>query len=216
MELLYKNDVANLTYEYLGTNYEIIDVDNEQTNQAIIFRRNYRSHLKGWLEKHEWNFATDWKALARENSSTDISGYEYVYGYPADACAIRQLATEECFKRGHTYDEYNVPYSEVMRSQSLKILTDLDDAWAEYTVMLNEDDGMPSHFAKGLAAYIAMEIAPAVITENFTKVMRGLDLERQLNKRMGEAMAIDLSRVPPRKDPESPFVQARRKSSLRV
>lgn len=204
--MLYKTDIANLALGYLGSTQSVVDLDTENTGQAKIIRRHYRTAFHGFLESHPWNLATGYGQLQLIESSPS-SGYAYAYGTPSDALVIRQLGLKGEYRRMYEYEDSTIDFKEYLIGGQIQIHTDLRDAYCQYTKQLNEDDGVPNYFGKGLAAHLAMEIAPSLITGKYAQIKQLLKKEN--DDRIGNSMAIDISRSPRPKDPPSPFERER-------
>lgn len=204
--MLSKTQIANLALGFLGSTQTVLDLDTDTTQQAKVIRRHYKIALDEFLEKHPWNFATGYAQLVVTSEDND-SGYKYEYAKPSDALVIRQVAPEDRFVRTYIDQDNTIDFREFLIGGSLRIHTDLKQAWCEYTKELSEDDLVPKYFGKGLAAHLAMEIAPSLITGKYAQIKQLLMKEN--DDRVGESMAIDLTRSPRRKDPASPFERAR-------
>lgn len=204
--MLSKTQIANLALGFLGSTQSIVDLDTETTAHAKVVRRHYSITLKEFLEKHPWQFASGYGQLTLIESRPS-SGYGYAYGTPSDALVIRQVAPKDMYARDYIYEDNTVDFREFLIGGGIQIHTDLKDAWCEYTKNISEDDLVPTYFGKGFAAHLAMEIAPSLITGKYAQLKQMLMKEN--DDRVGEAMAIDLTRSPRRKDPPSPFERAR-------
>jgi len=204
--MLYKTDIANLALGFLGSTQSVIDLDTETTAQAKVIRRHYKIALQEFLEKHPWNFATGYGKLLLIESSPS-SGYAYAYGTPSDALVVRQIAPKDSYRRMYIYEDNTIDFKEYLISGQIQIHTDLRDAYCQFTKDISENDAVPNYFGKGLAAHLAMEIAPSLITGKYAQIKQLLMKEN--NDRVGEAMAIDISRSPRPKDPPSPFERER-------
>lgn len=206
--LIGKTKVGNLTLGYLGVTNTITNFDTDTTTQAKVIRRHYEEALDDFLAMHMWECYTAREKLTVLESGHDIdSEYYYIYGMPSDAAVIRQLAPHGNFRRGYEYQDNTIDFKEYLDGGTFKLHTDLHNAHALYTRKPDIDDLMPTYFAKGFASYLAKEVAPSLITGKYAQVKQTFDKEN--DDRIGNAMAIDISRSPRRKDPPSPFERAR-------
>lgn len=89
------------------------------------------------------------------------------------------------------------------------IYSDIDDADIEFThrVLLSDDPYFENHFADGLAGMLAMKIGPGIVS-NFAIVQE--KFEEKFDRVISNAIALDLSRKPRKREAEPRFVQARR------
>lgn len=205
--MLQKNDIAGLTLGRLGVSLTVSDVDVENSNQAKVLRRTFRMALDTFLQMHEWGFATKTEALAvLENDPT--ASWLYSYQLPADCVAPRIIAEDGMFPQVKQYEDEKEKFKVMYNGAgAAKIYSNVRNAHLEYTVRLAEDFTFPVHFARGLSARWALDVAPMLITQNFAKV-EALLLKR-CQADMNNAIAIDLSMEPQLLDSPNPFIRAR-------
>lgn len=206
--MLYKNDIANLALGRLGVSLSVTDVDTENSIQAKVIRRQFRSSLDTLLESHPWNFATQYAALSliSENVNPNVQ-YRYAYSYPAQCMVIRGLGIDGFFSHKNEYEQNVIPWQEVYTGGTPTLITWLENAYAEYTVRINEDIAMPTHFGRALAAQLSMDIAPSLITNNYGKVRDTLNSAARNDISLG--ISSDLGRQPLQGDAPSPFIACR-------
>lgn len=208
--MLYKNDIANLALGRLGVSLQVIDLENENSIQAKVIRRHLRMSLDTLLEDHDWGFASSHQALALVTDFDDISesgGWKYKYSLPADCLILREISRDGIFSRTSQYEDEKERWQELYSSSGVRIYTDVPDAYGRYTVRLNDDIAFPTHFGRGLAAQLSMDIAPSLITNNFAKVkeMLNKDAKNDINA----AIANDMGRQPQMESSLSPFIRVR-------
>lgn len=205
--MLSRLEIANLALGKLGVSLTITDFANDISNQAKIVRRHYKVALDELLEKHEWNFATKYAALTLVSENADAP-YRYLYSVPADLLILREIAAEDQFTDLERYEDYKIRWEEEYEATgALRVRSNQPDAWAKYTVAVGETFNFPSHFGRALAAHLALEIAPSLITNNFPKVKATLATE--VENEVSKGIAYDLGRRPRRQESLSPFVLAR-------
>lgn len=205
--MLSKLDIANLALSKLGTSLYISDYTSDPSNQAKIIRRHFQMSLDWLLEKHPWNFATKYAALFQVSEDAD-QPFRYLYSVPSDLLIIREIAAKDQFIAVERYEDYKIRWEQVYDgSGAIRVRTNLPNAWARYTVKLSDSFNFPSHFGRALAAQLAMEIAPSLITNNFPKVKQTIASE--LKSEVESGIAEDLGRQPLRQESHSPFVLAR-------
>lgn len=205
--MLSKTDVANLALGYMAVSASIVDLDTDNFSYSKILRRFFQTAINTFLEKHPWNIASKNAELAliQENPG---SGYAFEYAFPADALVIREVAPELQFNKEYEQYEYEkLNFEERLSGSSMTIHTDLKNAFVEYTRKLPLDQAFPEYFGRGLAAQWAKECANQIITNNYAKVKDVLMSD--LDNKISEAIAVDISRSPRKKDPLSPFITAR-------
>jgi hypothetical protein len=206
--MLYKNDIANLALGRLGVSLAVIDIATENSNQAKIIRRHFRMSLDTLLEKHPWNFANQYQALALQSEDLNAGPMRrYTYSLPADCLVLRQIAREGIFPQVNQYEDEKCRWQEIYTGSGPSIQTDVPDAHGKYTVRIPDSIAMPNHFGRALAAQLSMDIAPSLITNNFGKVRDTLNDKAMMDITFG--IADDLGRQPQLEDSLSPFIRAR-------
>lgn len=204
---LLKADVANLALGLLGSSLSISDVDLDTSAQAKVIRRHYSSSLQTILEKHPWGFATKIEALALFEECPANGTYGFSYSYPSDCQVIQKIGAESTLRDTEDHEDERVIFEEFHESTGTKLYTDVQYAFARYTKLIDESATMPNHFGKALAAQLALDIAPSIITNNFAKVKNVLitDARMQIN----DGVAEDLNRKPRPVASDSRFVRVR-------
>jgi hypothetical protein len=204
--MLNKNEICNLALARLGVSLGVIDIATENSNQAKVIRRHYKLAFETLLEKHPWNFTTSYAVLVLQ-ATNPIRGFKWQYALPADCLVLRQIATDGCFPHVNLYESEKARWKEVYTGASPSIYTNVENAHAEYTVKISEDQAMPNHFGLALAAQLSMMIASQLITNNFSKVSQMLNADAKNDISLG--IAEDLGRQPLAEDSPSPFHLAR-------
>jgi len=191
----------------LGQTLTITDLDTENTNHAKVIRRHFRMSLDTILEKHDWNFATKFEALTLQ-SEDPIVGYRYCYTLPSDLLVIRQIAEEGIFNPNKQYEHEKAKFRLVYNGAGQRIIyTNVQNAHAEYTVRLPESSAFPNHFGRAFAAQLSMDIAPQLITNNYSKVSESINTLAMND--INNGIAFDLGQQPLPEDPASPFQSVR-------
>lgn len=190
----------------LGSTHTVVDLDTENTLHVKVIRRHLQASLESILEAHPWSFATAYTELALvQEQPTNSWGFEY--DYPADCMTIRRLGIEGLFPHIEEYYDQRDQFIEVDVNSDTHIYTNVGKAHAEYTRKLDVDRGFPNHFGRAFAAQLAMDIAPSIITNNFSKV-KDLFMKEARNE-ISKQIAVDLAKKPQTPTSESPFYRAR-------
>ena len=165
---------------------------DENTPAARQCKINYDDTLQTVLEMHDWLFARSRPALALlANDRPD----EWCYRYkkPNAALAIRwvndPLVAHEAIQRN---DDPQAP----VQIEGDSIYSDVPDAYASITVLIEDTSKFPMYFANCFSAMLASNIA-FILTEDMKRV-RGamdqftmlLDLGAALDENMEPAQTI--------------------------
>lgn len=205
--MLNKTEIAVLTLGRLGVSHSITDLDTDTSNQAKILRRHFRMALDTLLERHPWRCATLTLALTLQSEDPDRA-LRYHYDLPADCAVLREIAEDGIFYQVEVYDNQRVYWEEVYTGTATqRIATNCYQAHGKYTVRIDEDAYFPTHMARGLSAQLAKDVAPALITGNYSKLKK--DLIDDADRDISLAIADDMGRQPPKGDAPSPFHSAR-------
>lgn len=203
--MLNKNEIANLALKRLGVSLTVSDLATDNSVQGKTIRSMFNTSMETLLEMHPWNFATKQAPLSllMENP---VPGYKYAYAYPADCLMIRQIACEGIFPKTNQYEHEKLRWEEVYGSQRT-LHSNIKMAHAKYTVKISDETQMPTHFGRGLAAQLSMDIAPSIITNNFSKVSQLLNADAM--RAINTSISMDLNQQPEKLDAASPFLRAR-------
>jgi hypothetical protein len=148
-------DVCNLALGSLGL--EPITALTDLTQRARTCNLFYSIVRDNYLTEHDWSFLLKVIELTEIDPLPD--GYndaQYGYLYPADCLKARKIRTED----------YGLEYPFIIRdyviagpADSKMILTNLGEAFLEYTVGLTDPDLFSSPFLMALSKKLAFEIS---------------------------------------------------------
>lgn len=201
-----KTDVANLTLGMLGSTVTIQNINLDRGTVADILRRNFELAFQEVLTKHPWRFATKRAALILVSEDpTPEWGYEYAL--PNDAMVVRRIAQDNYFRFEELYEDQKTLFDIVNTETGYNLVTNVPNAYAEYTRKINTEGTYMNHFARAVAAQWAMDCAPAIITNNYVKV-KDTFLKEARNV-MSQQIAYDLSLAPDPTPAPSPFEACR-------
>jgi hypothetical protein len=86
-----KAGLVNLALSHVAGEY-VQDIETEISNEAIHCRLMYNTALETCLREHDWKFASVFRPLV-PRSGLEGGGWNYVYDYPGDAAALREILT---------------------------------------------------------------------------------------------------------------------------
>lgn len=200
-------DIANQALARLGVSLTVSDITVDNSQQAKVLRRVFQSSLDTIASDHTWGFLSRYQALS-VHSEDPAPMYSYGYFSPSDSLLIRSIARDGIFPRFEEQEnEKNIFEELVMSTGNTVIMTNLENAWARYTLRTNISNQFPEYFGRAVSGQLALDAAPQLITNNFAKVASTLNSQAQ--KDISNAIANDMSRAPSPRRSESTFVKAR-------
>lgn len=148
-------DIINLALANLS-NQNFIQDEGEQNSEAIQASRHWSVVLDSVLSEYAWSFACHAEPLALLDDDTAYSGWAYHYAYPAGCVAIRKV-----FAAGGNRDPEPFRVGLARGGALQAVMTNVEDAVAEYTVNTVPVSQFPPQFANALAWRLSAEIALA-------------------------------------------------------
>ncbi len=152
--------ICNISLAALGQG-ELSDVETDEGPEADACRRFYSIARKDVLREHSWAFGTVQEPLV-ENPSVDEDDYPeytYFYSYPSSCLTVWAVFNEVTVTEKWE-QEFEKVYNPTLNEHI--ILTDQEDAFAEYTYDVTDmtiwDSKFVMAFAYRLAAMMAKQI----------------------------------------------------------
>lgn len=192
--------IANMAIGHCGISIAIGDLATENSNEAVQCRRFF-DHCRDSLYRMKlWSFANNEVALADLGVTGTV--YEdrwlYRYMYPNFAIRINSIINP-AIRTPATADD-KIPYEIAYNPDSggKVILSDAEDAIAEYNHLIEDVTFWDADFAEADSLYLGMRIAPAL------KVDAGIiqEIRGQWQLFLDNTMSITDSEDQP--DPEAP------------
>lgn len=204
---MFKNDIATQALGRLAYSKTIVDLDTDNTVEARLLKRYFRTSLDTLLEMHPWSFARRTATLI-EHSRDPEQGYAYSYHFPVNAAVVRQIAEDGHFNTEYElYPEQMTPFQVMTFGTTQYIYCNVRDAHAEYTERLSENSTFKTYFGKALAAQLSKDIGPALLANNWPKVKEAVN--SGADSAIAEGIAYDLSLMPQKLPAPCPLVRAR-------
>jgi hypothetical protein len=161
---------ANLALGRVGVGQAIAAL-TDNTVTAKTCNRFFEQCRQEVLRAHPWGFALRAQPLAQVSAQT-FPGWGYVYQYPDDCLTVRAIADSAGMRvirdaflsgdvaRDQIVQSIKVPFQLALKDDgaSQVILTDLADAWAFFTVDVDNTGVWPADFGSVFAWRLAMEI----------------------------------------------------------
>lgn len=171
-------DICNQALAHIGVGSITSLVESsEAARKCSVFYAQARDYV---LRDHAWNFATSNEALAEEALESSDE-WDYVYAYPAKALFIRRVYAPGSYDKDNP-DPFTVARGPVIHD--VVILSDVEDAYAEYTFQVEDVTLFDPMFVSALSFYLATLLA-GPLTGDVATVQRVSS---------GYAVAIDRAR----------------------
>jgi hypothetical protein len=163
-------DVANFALGRLKVGQMIESLD-EATTPARQCNRWFAQCRNEVLRDFPWDFALMAEALAEVSEQT-FPGWGYVYQYPLDCLAVREVGTEggirllqaSAFVSWYEYDHLprpiRYPFKRALKADkaSQVLLTDLPNAWVFFTAEVTNLNVWPEDAISAFAWKLASEV----------------------------------------------------------
>lgn len=150
-------EICNLALSHLGSGKEISNLETDRSSEALVCRRFFDITVDLVFRGFDWPFATRFVSLGLvETDPTEEWGFSY--RYPTDCRRFIRIPS------GVRNDsrESRTPYKIMSDSQGRLILTDKEDAQAEYIALLTDPQQWPNDFSMAVSFLLAVYIAPRV------------------------------------------------------
>lgn len=174
-------DICNYALNHLGQ--RSITSLTESSNEARKCSQVFELVRDSVLRAHDWSFASKTDALAM--LSETIIGWDYLYTKPVNCLFVRRV-----FNLGNEKEEVPTEFEELKSPLGIKaIATDIDEAYAKYTVKITDPNDYDSNFVEAFSYKIASVLAKpltgdmAIMTE----------MERLYNTSLPEAKRVNKS-----------------------
>lgn len=159
-------DIANLALGRLRIGAFISDLDDSST-PARLCSQFFSQCRQEVLQAFPWGFAKRAEALALVSSQT-FPGWTYVYQYPSSCLKVLHVTDEngirfvKSFYSDREYSQLQLlmPWDQALKDDNASrvLLSDVPDAWAIYTVDLDNVGTFPPDFVSAFADRLAMEV----------------------------------------------------------
>jgi len=156
-------DICNLALSNLGA--KVIASMTEDSKEARACNRHYDIIRQYLLRKYKWDFNTRIVALALTTDAL-VDGWEYCYGYPNNALAVRRIIDLHGTDVALKY-KYQIMIDSTLTQKI--IYCDVADAEMEYAVDLENTDIFGAIFKKALAYSISSEITMEIVGDPSVK-----------------------------------------------
>lgn len=147
-------DICNMALSYLGKG-RIISMDDDTSEEARQCRIHYDHCRRMLLGKYTWSFAKRVTELAL--CAKTVPGWDYCYGYPGKCLAVRFIFDKDL--RRVVNGKKNAFEVAMLADNQKVIMTDLENAWCEFTQDTVEVDLFSEEFIEALAHYLAASMA---------------------------------------------------------
>lgn len=150
-----KTSICNLALSHIGISKEIANIDTEKSAEANACRRYFDLCINQLLRGCNYPFADETAAgqLVDEDPNTEWS---YSYRYPSDCSRLKKILSGTRNDSRQT----RIPYKIANDGSDKLIYTDMQYAYFQYTVKINDVSIFPSDLVSALSFLLAFYIAP--------------------------------------------------------
>lgn len=199
-----KTDICNMALSHVGNSIELQDVDTESSAEAQACRRFYDQARDELFRAFRWPFATQIVALALV-AEDPTDEWAYSYQYPSDCVTLIRILSGQRTDSRDTRVSYRI-VRDATDGRRL-IYTDMEDATAEYTVVVEDPNEWPADVAAAVAYRLAAMIGPRVAGgDQFRLADRALQLYAISN---AAARAAAMNEEQPDVEPDASLVRGR-------
>lgn len=189
--------ICNMALNQIS-NYEITSLAGTSV-EAVACNRYYAQARDVVLQSHPWSFAKKELTLT-EDTTNDFSEWDYVYNYPSDCLAPREIYSSTGENRDIEYEVFNLSTLD-----TLKICTTEDDAILLYTAQVTDTTLFPPLFTQALVFYLAFLLVQPLHADRSLKA----DMLAAYQATMAQAEAADCQEENIAPDTQCDFVDAR-------
>lgn len=198
-----KTEICNAALIHCCIIPSIDDVDNDDSNEAVVCRAVFNQIRDLLMEKVDWNFLTQQMELQvlEEEPNDD---WAFLYAYPNNVKRIQRIINPGL--RTPQTKEQKIPFRVVMNNDKTRgIWCDQEDAVAEVNVFQDDPEFWPAYFTEPLALGIASRISGPLRVDAKLRMTIASDFNTWL------AEAVNAVQTERQDDPEaeSQFVSAR-------
>lgn len=162
--------ICNMALSLAGVTKRINSLEDStvEAQQCAIY---YDLSRDGLLQEHAWRFATKHAPLSLTDEKHP--GWECVYAYPADCIRLLRVFCEGSGFDGQEWlrTSYEPQRPRLFELYSMKsgrtVLTNMEQAYAEYVSRATDPLQYPSLFSEALAYRLAMELVVPLAAGNF-------------------------------------------------
>ena len=173
--------IANLSLGHLGE-YRIDDIDTDNETPAQKVRDFWDIARLEALGAYEWGFATDIKALTRNDDAPD-AGYQYKYDQPALWLRTIRVTPTSTFSEDGVFTQW------AFRDGYFE--TDEENLYVEYIYDHTTVGTWPPWFVTYMGYVLAKHIVPGILGPSFLK-----DFAEMADRNLLSAKARDAQQQP--------------------
>lgn len=203
--------LCNLSLSHVGL--DAIESLTEKTKPAQECKRLYDFVRDATLRDHDWGFARKQEVLALLDEVR--SGWDYVYAYPVDCIAAREIYNPSGATTGVTFDsetdEYvkhgKIPFKVGSNSamSARVILTNQEAAELIYTAKVTNVNAFDASFIEAFALHLASYLSTPLKRDSKLKQM----LLQEYRLKLGQAQAFSSNEGEEETNNSSSFTRAR-------
>lgn len=214
-----KIEICNIALSFIRG--RSINSFEEASNEAQQCRLHYDIARKFALRDAQWKFAN--KTASLQLRSEEPLKWAYAYQYPGDCLKLRMVTADWYLKSpvdinnrprsiyGDNYVDLDagVPYEVLNAGDNMVIVTDLANAYVEYTLDVTNTVLFDPTFTDAFSYYLASRIAVPLTGADIGRAMRE-DALKLYSSTLSSAVANDINEQKRKPRQEPSLVQIRR------
>jgi hypothetical protein len=199
-----KTEFFNLALHHLGITQRLTDAEitADLKPQAKVLNDFFIPFVRSVFQEHQWAFATVQEELVAASEEVPL-GWTFAYDYPtANAATIWTVFNEGTLieKDKQDFDTYYLPTTDTRL-----IVSNLDEAYAEYTYIIEDVESWREKFAVAMSYSFAATVSSAVTGD----AEKGLKLLAVYGTLIADVKRIDASEKRKKPQQTSGYQQAR-------
>lgn len=200
-------EIANRALGILGFKGVVVDLQNDTTPQAKVLRSNYALALADLMSEAPFGAGVRQGELSPvgDPSVRYSPDWHYAFRYPPLAAMLNGLLDSEGGSGRRQTELSEIPYRILSDDDGRLILTDLENAWAEW-IQVPDESALEAKLVQALAMKLAMMSAPVLGREG----QAGQDLAAPYARLLSDVKAAAANKDQVDRPADPPHLRARR------
>ena len=202
--------ICNLALSHIGVGEEIQNLETDKGQSAETCRRFYDTVRNEVLEEWKWPFTVKMVPLALVTADPN-SEWAFEYAYPSDALKIHRIVCVTSAglagANRNPSRQSRIPFRLAAGTTGTVVWTDVEDAGAEYTELIEDVLRYPASFVMAFSLKLALYIVPRLAEGDPFQMRERIAV--MYAQKISEAMASAANEIQPDDLPASEFQRFR-------